>query len=136
VIHLQTGFYYSVTGSSPIIGGRLADYLGGPGVLPDPGPNGWFNPAAFAVAPYNRWGTAGAGDVEGPGMQIYNLSLSKFFVVSERRGINLRVRADFINAFNNVNFKAPSTNISSTAFGTISEAYPARNIQLGMKLTF
>ena len=48
----------------------------------------------------------------------------------------LRVRGDFINAFNCVNFQAPSTNISSTAFGTISAAYPSRNIQLGMKLTF
>jgi len=112
----------------------VADYIGGPAVLPNPGPNGWFNPAAFAVAPQNRWGTAGAGDVEGPGMQIYNLSLTKFFKLTER--INLRIRGDFINAFNCVNFQGPDTNISSSSFGTISSAYPPRNIQLGLKLQF
>jgi hypothetical protein len=136
VVHVQSGFYYSVTGSSSIVSGRLADYNGGPALLPNPGANGWFNPAAFAVAPYTRWGTAGPGDVEGPGMQIYNLSLSKLFIVNEAHNIALRVRGDFINAFNCVNFQGPSTNISSTSFGTISAAYPARNIQLGMKLTF
>jgi hypothetical protein len=135
-IHYQTGFYYSVTGSSSIVSGRLADYVGGPAQLPNPGPNGWFNPAAYAVAPYTRWGTAGPGDVEGPGMQIYNLSLSKFFTLNESRHITLRVRGDFVNAFNCVNFEGPSTNISSSSFGTVSSAYPARNIQLGMNLRF
>jgi hypothetical protein len=134
VIHVQSGQYFTVTGTSPIVSGRVADYIGGPAVLPNPGPNGWFNPAAFAVAPQNRWGTAGAGDVEGPGMQIYNLSLAKFFKLTER--INLRVRGDFINAFNCVNFQGPDTNISSSSFGTISSAYPPRNIQLGLKLQF
>jgi hypothetical protein len=35
-----------------------------------------------------------------------------------------------------VNFQAPSTTVTSSGFGTISGAYPPRNIQLGMKLTF
>jgi hypothetical protein len=136
IIHVQSGQYYTVTGSSAVISGRLADYVGGPAVLPNPGPNGWFNPAAFAVAPQNRWGTAAPGDVEGPGLQIYDLSLTKFFTISEARRINLRVRADFINAFNCVNFQGPDTNISASSFGTITSAYPPRNIQLGLKLQF
>jgi hypothetical protein len=134
VIHVQSGQYFTVTGTSPIVSGRVADYLGGPAILPNPGPNGWFNPAAFAAAPQNRWGTSGAGNVEGPGMQIYNLSLTKFFNLTEN--MKLRVRGDFINAFNCVNFQGPDTNVSSTAFGTISSAYPPRNIQLGLKLQF
>ena len=69
-----------------------------------------------------------------PGMQIYDLSLTKFFALHEN--IRMRVRADFINAFNNVNFQAPATNISSSNFGTISSAYPPRNVQLGLKLEF
>ncbi len=136
VIHDQTGFPFSVTGNSAIISGRLADYVGGPAVLADPGPNGWLNRAAFAAAPQGRWGTAGSGDVRGPGMQMYNLSLTKFFTLSERHNINLRFRADFINAFNKVNFQAPATNISNSDFGTITSAYPPRNIQLGVKLQF
>jgi hypothetical protein len=133
--HVQSGFYYSVTGST-LIGTRVADYNGGPVLLPNPGANGWINPAAFAAAPQGRWGTAGPGDVEGPGMQIYNFSMTRFFNLKSDGRINLRVRGDFFNAFNCVNFQSPSLTVTTSGFGTISSAYPPRNIQLGMKLTF
>jgi hypothetical protein len=135
IIHLQSGFYYTVTGSTSI-GTRTADYIGGPAVLSNPGPDGWINPAAFVTAPNDRWGTAGAGDVEGPGMQIYNLSVTRIFNLREDGRMKLRFRADFINAFNNVNFESPLTTVTSSGFGTITSAYPPRNIQLGMKLEF
>jgi hypothetical protein len=32
--------------------------------------------------------------------------------------------------------KSPATTITTTGFGAISTAYPPRNIQLGMMLTF
>lgn len=135
IIRLQTGFSYTITGNTSVLGARLADYLGGPTLLPNPGPNGWFNPAAFAAAPQDRWGTAGAGDVQGPGVQQYNLSATKFFTIGER--FKLRLRGDFINAFNNVNFNGfASLNVSNSNFGTITSAFPARNVQLGAKLTF
>jgi hypothetical protein len=135
ILRLQTGFYYTVTGNSSVLGSRLANYVGGPWLLPNAGPNGWFNPAVFAPAAQSVWGTAGAGDIQGPGLQQYNLSLTKFFRYRER--FNLRLRGDFINAFNNVNFNGfASTSVSSSSFGTISSAFPARNIQLGAKLTF
>src|SRR5581483_1702475 len=98
VSHLQSGFHQTVTGAASPVTGRLADYVGGTTGLPDPGPDGWYNRAAFATAPYNRPGTSGAGTVVGPGMELFNLSLSKSFYVRERA--NLRFRADFINAFN------------------------------------
>ncbi len=135
IIHLQSGFYYTITGST-LLGTRVADYVGGSAVLTDPGPNGWINPAAFAAAAQGRFGTSGAGNVEGPGMQIYNLSMTRFFNFRPDGKMNLRVRADFHNAFNNVNFQAPATTVTSSGFGTISSAYPARAIQLGMKFTF
>ena len=134
VIHLQSGPFYTITGSTSILGTRVANYIGGPGVLPNPGPNGWFNPAAFAAAAQNVWGTAGVGDVQGPGMQIYNLSVSKLFPVRERA--SLRFRVDFFNAFNCVNFQGPAVTVTSSGFGTISAAYPARNIQMALKLQF
>jgi hypothetical protein len=135
IIHLQSGFYYTVTGST-LIGTRVADYIGGPAVLPNAGANGWINPAAFAAAPQGRWGLAGAGDVEGPGMQIYDLSVTRFFDIRPDGKMTLRFRADFMNAFNNVNFQSPATTVTSSGFGTISAAYPPRNIQLGLKLAF
>lgn len=143
VIHLQTGFYYTVTGSTSILGTRVADYLGGPVLLPNPGANGWVNPAAFYPAPQGRWGTSGFGNVEGPGMQIYNLSVAKFFNLAQKgdHNITLRLRAEFLNAFNNVNFGDPAVSYGSATsptagFGTISSAYPPRNIQLSLKLAF
>ena len=136
ILHAQTGFYFTVVGSTAVLGNRVADYIGGPAVLANPGVNGWINPAAFANAPQGRWGSSGAGNVEGPGMQIYNLSLTKFFYFGSERKINVRLRGDFLNAMNNVNLQAPSLSITTTGFGTISGAYPPRNIQLGMKLTF
>ena len=136
VLHLQTGPYLTVTGSTAIVGTRVADYVGGPTQLPNPGPNGWFYNSAFSPAPYYRWGTAGAGDIQGPGMQIYNLSVTKFFEIRPEGKMQLRFRADFYNAFNTVNFQQPSANISSSNFGTISSAYPPRAIQFGMKLQF
>ena len=67
-------------------------------------------------------------------MQIYNLSLQKIFYIRER--MNLRLRVDFVNAFNHTNFQAPSATITNSSFGTITSAYPARAIQLGMKFAF
>jgi hypothetical protein len=135
IIRLQTGPYLTVNANTPILGGRVADYVGGPVLLPNPGPNGWIDSAAFAGAPQGRWGTSGAGNVQGSGLQMYNLSLTKFFYFGGE-GMSLRVRADFINAFNITNFQQPSTNLSSSSFGTISGAYPPRNVQLGAKFTF
>jgi len=134
VSHLQSGFANTVTGSTAPISSRVADYVGGPTKFSDPGPNGWWDPAAFAVAPYNRWGTAGAGTLRGPGMEFYNASLTKFISFNER--IRLRIRADFVNALNHTNFNDPSANRSSSSYGTITGAYPSRAINLGAKLQF
>jgi hypothetical protein len=134
VIHAQSGFADSPTGSYAPISGRLADYVGGDTMLPNPGPNGFWNRSAFAETPYNRLGTAGAGILRGPAMQFYNMSLTKVFTITER--VRLNVRGDFINAFNHANFQMPSNNQTSSSFGTITSAYPARAINLGLKLQF
>ncbi|MBS1858151.1 MAG: TonB-dependent receptor [Acidobacteria bacterium] len=136
IVRLQTGPYQTVTANTNVLGNRVADYIGGPVVLSDPGPNGWINAAAFAAAPQDRWGLSGAGNVQGPGLAMFNLSVTKFFYLKADSKANIRVRADFVNAFNHTNFQQPSTNLSSSGFGTITGAYPPRNIQLGMKLSF
>ena len=60
--------------------------------------NNWVNRAAFANAPDNRFGNSPVGNVEAPGLQTYNLSVSKNFQIHER--FRLRYQADFFNAFN------------------------------------
>jgi hypothetical protein len=134
VIRLQTGPYSTVTGSTSI-STRRADYLGG-NIYATSGQNinNWLNKAAFATASNGAWGNSGIDIVEAPGLQSYDLSVAKHFKVTER--INLRFQADFYNAPNVANFSGLNTTITSTAYGTVSSAYPPRQIQLALKLAF
>src|SRR5260370_41886053 len=145
----QSGPYLPTTASTSI-GPRRADYVGGPVVLSNKGPNGWINPAAFAPPAVGLRGNAPVGIVQGPNLQTWDFSMRKQFTLTER--FNLRFQVDMFNAFNRANFRAPdlsfgtcpardpNTNAclgpSNTAFGKISTAGPARNIQFGLKLNF
>ena len=126
VIDLQSGPYSTVTGTLRRSShGRLADYVGGPtGVCPNLGPNGWWNQGGIRVAPQGRWGTAGEGDLEGPGMQIYNLSLTKFFTFGEN--IKLRVPRRLLQCVQLRELPGVDANISASSFGTISASTPAQ----------
>jgi hypothetical protein len=133
IIRLQSGQYYTITGSTSI-GTRRADYLGLP-IYPDgKNVNNWVNKAAFAPAPNDRLGNIGPGVVEGPALQNYDLSIGKNFLLTER--FNLKFQADFFNAFNVANFNTLVVSVSDKAFGTLSNAYPPRNLQFTLKLNF
>jgi len=134
VVRFQTGQYYTVTGNAPTAGTRRADYVGGPVNLDNPTTSLWFNKAAFLAAPGNRFGSSGVGIVEGPGLQTYDLSLAKHFTFAER--FDLKFQGDFFNAPNVANFSTLNVVTSNSNFGTISQAYPPRNIQLSLKLAF
>ncbi len=149
ITRFQSGAYFTVNGSTSI-GNRRADYVGGPVLLPNPGPNGWINPDAFAPAPDGRRGTAGVGMVKGPSLQTWDFSLRKQFRINER--FRLRFQADMFNAFNRANFRGPDVGFgtlittnpdgsatrkpSNAGFGTIGSTGPPRNIQFGLKLDF
>jgi hypothetical protein len=133
VIRLQSGPYATVTGNTST-GTRRADYIGG-AVYPDSqNVNGWLNKAAFAAAPAGRFGSLGINTVVGPGLQSYDLSIAKHFSLTER--FTLRFQGDLFNAFNVANFSGLNTTITSSSFGTIASAYPPRQIQLALKLSF
>ena len=48
----------------------------------------------------------------------------------------LEFRAEAFNLFNHTNFQSPNGNRSAGGFGTITNAFDARQIQLGVKVTF
>jgi len=133
ITRYQAGAPFTVTGNTAI-GTRRADYIGGPILLSDPGPNGWINPAAFAAAPATRRGNSAVGLVTGPNLQTWDFSMRKQFNITER--FNLRFQADMFNAFNRANFRGPATVVTSAGFGTIGTTGPPRNIQFGLKLNF
>ncbi|HXA52461.1 MAG TPA: TonB-dependent receptor [Candidatus Acidoferrum sp.] len=134
IIRLQTGQYFTPTATTSI-GSRRADYLGGP-IYPTSGQdiNNWINKAAFGPAANDRFGNAGPGSIEGPGLQSYDLSVAKNFRMKER--MNLKFQADFFNAFNVANFTSLNVTASDKAFGTLTSAYPPRNLQMQLKFSF
>lgn len=133
ITRLQSGQSLTVSGSTSI-GTRRADYIGGDVSIPNPTADQWFNAEAFARAPDGRRGTAGIGQILGPGYYSWDLSVRKRFKVGER--LRFLLQGDFFNAFNHTNFGNPSTNVSSGDFGSIGSARAPRNIQLGLKLNF
>ena len=136
VTRIQTGQYLTPVGSSSIPGTRRAEYLGGPVDLPSDqrGVNKWFNTLAFSNAPGAALGNAGVGIIEGPGWQVWDVSLRKVFRLRERWA--LRFQADAFELFNHPNFNNPAVTTSNSDFGTITSSQPARNIQFGARLTF
>ncbi len=104
------------------------------GTLKNPGPDGWFDTGAFAFATYGSFGDSGRNILDGPGYKDVSLSMIKESRISER--VDLQFRAEFFNAFNNVNFHLPDIFLGSPTFGRIQSAGSPRRIQFGLKFIF
>ncbi len=132
---LQSGPYSTIT-SSTAVGTRRADYNGADVVLPNGrrGPDQWFNTEAFSAPPLERRGISGPMIVEGPGLQILDVSFRKQYRVNERS--SLRLQADLFNALNKANLRGLSTVTTSLNFGSLTASGPGRNVQIGLRLEF
>jgi hypothetical protein len=132
---IQSGPYATIT-SSTAVGTRRSDYNGQPVDLSgdERGPNHWFNTDAFSAPPITRGGNSGPMIVEAPGLRLLDLSLRKAYRINER--FTLRYQADLFNALNKANFRGLSTSTSSIDFGSLTASGPARNVQMGLRLTF
>lgn len=97
---------------------QRANYVGGNVYLPNPGPDGWLNPAAFAAPANGTYGNAGRNVFRGPGLWQADLGLSKKFRITER--LNLDFRAEAFNLFNRAQYGNPVNNISNSTFGRIN----------------
>jgi hypothetical protein len=53
-----------------------------------------------------------------------------------REGVLPQFHADFFNVFNQTNSNDPNVQIGSSSYGAITGSADARNIPLGLKLTF
>jgi hypothetical protein len=85
--------------------------------------------------PSHPWGNASRNSVRGYPFYQIDIGLHKQFGLwSESR--RLEFRAEAFNLFNQTNFQAPNSNISSSAFGTITSAFPARQVQFAAKVLF
>ncbi len=121
------------------VGSDRADYIGGPVMLDPNRPHGqliaqYFNTAAFATNAIGTFGNSGKNILRGPGFFDTDLALLKNTKITER--FNVQFRAEFFNAFNNVNFNNPNTNLSSSSFGRITSAGDPRILQFALKTIF
>jgi hypothetical protein len=73
----------------------------------------------------------------GPGMESFDVTLSRNFLVSESRALEFRLEA--FNAFNHAQFFGASAvdgNISSASFGQSVSAMSPRLMQLALRYRF
>jgi hypothetical protein len=148
IVSLQTG--QPITPGAP--GDRANIGAGGqrPNAIANPNlprsqrdPSRWFNPAAYTLAELYTFGNAARNSIEGPGVNNFDLSLSKNFKVRERGRIQFRT--EFFNAFNHPNFDPPNgvaTTVLTAAgapapsAGVVNSAKDSRQLQFGLKVYY
>lgn len=101
---------------------------------PSPTPERFFNPAGFAMpAPYT-FGNAGRNVLAGPGSSSVDVALVRALRVADSTTIELRAEA--FNLANTANLALPERTFGVPTFGRVLSAGQARQIQLGVRLTF
>jgi hypothetical protein len=99
--------------------------------------NRFFNTAAFAQpAPFTFGDTAARVSwLRSPGMNNWNLTLTKTFSVTERLKVNLR--ASSFNLMNHPVFAGPNTTLGTAQFGVVSgQANISRQQEIVLKILF
>ncbi|MGB7548487.1 MAG: TonB-dependent receptor [Terracidiphilus sp.] len=96
--------------------------------------NEWFNTADFVPNAIGTYGNIGKNSLRGPRLFTTDLALLKAGQAGER--IRYEFRAEFYNAFNNVNFDNPDAGLQDSNFGQISSARDPRILQMALKLKF
>ena len=108
--------------------------LNGDPNIDNPTADRWFDGSVFSEPAPFTYGNAGRNIIIGPPNQTWTFGLYKNFMIKEQHRIQFR--AEFFNAFNNVNLANPDTNFDSSNLGRISGSDPARQIQFGLKYNF
>jgi hypothetical protein len=127
VAYFMTGQYFSPTfsGADP---SNTNTYGGYPDRVCngnyDPGKrdiNNWFDASCFQVSQPGHFGNSGANVLEGPGMNVNNMTFQKNFKITERMQFDIMTLVG--NIFNHPNFLPPSADISTSDVGVISSTY-------------
>jgi hypothetical protein len=123
----QSGDPFSISGgggnpSGTNIGGERADLTGEPLNVHQGTKTQWiqeyFNTGAFTRTAPGTFGNSPRNLIEGPGMNVCDLGVSKNFPFKER--YRVQFRWEMFNAFNRPHFSNPTNNPASSAFGQIT----------------
>jgi hypothetical protein len=94
----------------------------------------YFNTQAVARPANGTWGNLGRNVVVGPGINNWDLALSKNFRLWEDG--RLQFRTEWFNAFNHSQFTGLSTSFGTGNFGYVTGAASPRMIQFGLRMEF
>jgi hypothetical protein len=86
--------------------------------------------------PSQPFGNAARNSVRGPWFWQLDAVASKDFGLPVGTDTRLQFRLEAFNLLNRTNFRAPNANRSVGNYGTITGTYDARQLQLGVKVTF
>jgi hypothetical protein len=114
-------------------------------LCPNPGPNCWINPAAFANPAPGTLSTMGRDNVPGPAFFQIDATVGRTFRIKERQSVEFRAEAfNLTNSYRN-GVAPPSlqsggsglvTTFGAANFGKVTSALDPRLLQLAMKYTF
>lgn len=142
--------YYSPSAANDVTG-LTAEYRGEPLLRPDVSCTGSINQSTaqslltyfgvagagctFTTPPANApFGNLGRNAFRAPNFEQWDLAVNKDIPIHE--SIRLQFRSEFFNILNHTNFGVPNQQSNSASFGTITSAYPARQIQFALKLMY
>jgi len=136
---IETGTPVNVTlGSDRANIGKSAQR---PNVLRNPDVGGnrnvdvpWFDITAFQLPVQYTYGNAAPYIVTTDGRTSWDFAAQKDFRFRERHSIQFRT--EFFNLPNHVNFNNPTATFTSSSFGKVTSATPARQIQFGLRYAF
>lgn len=94
----------------------------------------WFDTGAFAQPALYTFGNQGVGLVRADGRININCSILRNFPIGERKQVQFR--GEFFNLPNHPNFGNPAHQFEGAGFGVVNSARPARQVQLGLRLTY
>jgi hypothetical protein len=140
ILSLHTGFPLTISASDASgtnSRGSRANCIAPPNVFGQQNsPSGgyqWFDPTSYAPAAPGTFGTCGVGTVRGPGLHTFDMSVAKFFPVTERQRVEFR--SEFINLTNTPILNSPNTGLGSN-LGLLQSSQGARQIQFALKYHF
>lgn len=153
IVTYNTGLPFTVTTSSYDAAGLgivNANPAARPNVICDPNVGGaqtaqqWFNTSCFVGNPPlvtgvftpvpNTVGNTARGNVVGPPTTRFDLTAVKNIRFGE--SFRIQLRAEAFNIFNQVNFRALSTNVTAANFGQVTSVRDPRTMQFGAKIFF
>lgn len=94
----------------------------------------WYDTSCFIAPAQYTFGNSNRGVIRGPGYKDWDLALMKSFPTYHEQ--SLQFRAEFFNAFNNVNFGQPGTSITTSTAGKIGSASAPRQGQMALEYRF